>query len=305
MARKLKDIELEEVSLVDKGANRKKFLFFKQEGKPTPAKKLKKKINIIIDSDGTIGGTKIAVNKDELKDLRDFSFSFWGSDRDTSNPVSCSYSKFVETEDGFSRSETFYLSKGDAQMNEKIKEQLQEYFGEEEKIDFEKAEDAAAVIGALETVNEYQEDFPDDLKKAVGIIAKQAGLYVPPEVEKQDNKAGVEKAGAKLSKETLGKLQDALKTLKSILPQLEEKTEKKSEVEKAIGELTKKIEQFETKENGDTKDGIVDVIKELTKRLEVVEKGTGVKKSIDGQDDDDDNDDNTGKKWSSLSGKKS
>ncbi|KKL20995.1 hypothetical protein LCGC14_2449880, partial [marine sediment metagenome] len=62
MARDLKDIELHEVSLVDKGANKKKFLFFKQEGKPAP-KKLKKKINIVIDSDGTIGGTKIAVNK--------------------------------------------------------------------------------------------------------------------------------------------------------------------------------------------------------------------------------------------------
>ena len=37
MAIQLKDIELCEVSLVDKAANKKKFLFFKQEGKAAPA----------------------------------------------------------------------------------------------------------------------------------------------------------------------------------------------------------------------------------------------------------------------------
>ncbi|KKM48093.1 hypothetical protein LCGC14_1558000, partial [marine sediment metagenome] len=98
MARELKDIELHEVSLVDKGANKKKFLFFKQEEKPPAGKKLKKKINIVIDSDGTIGGTKIVINKDEIKGMRDFNFSFWSSDDVTKN-VSCSYSKVVETED--------------------------------------------------------------------------------------------------------------------------------------------------------------------------------------------------------------
>ena len=65
-ARELQNIHTNEVSLVDKAANNKSFLFFKQEGtKPatTGSKKLKKNINIVIDSDGTIGGTKISVNR--------------------------------------------------------------------------------------------------------------------------------------------------------------------------------------------------------------------------------------------------
>jgi len=297
--RDLKDIELHEVSLVDRAANKKKFLFFKQEEKPA-SKKLKKKINIVIDSDGTVGGTKISVNKDTLEDLSAFNFSFW-SEQESSRAVSCSYSKFVETDDGFSRSETFYLSKGDLQMDKKTKEQLEEYFGKDENIDFEKAEESDAITKALVTVNEYREDFPDDLKKAVGLIAKQAGLYAPQKVEKpEDNKAGVEKSGAKLSKDTLKKITDALAALKSILPELKENTEKKSDVEKAIEGITKSIEDLEKKQDDTTKDKLTKIIEDLTKRLQVVEKGTGIKKSLDGQDNDGDSDKD--KKWPSISG---
>lgn len=316
MTRELKDIEVKEVSLVDKAANKKKkYLFFKQEGKSTKAtnKKLKKKINIVIDSDGTIGGTKIAVNKDELKNLRDFNFSFWSREMDDLRAVSCSYSKFVETEDGFSRSETFYLSKGDAEMDEKIQKQLEEYFGEE-KVDFEKAEESDVITKSLETVNEYQEEFPDDLKKAVGVIAKQAGFcdtIISKILEKkQAGKTGVEKVGAKFSKETLSKLNDlvaAIKALEEVLPK--EGTEKsdkgsdeESELKKTITELTKSIEKLEDKKDDKAKDELTKTLAELTKRLEVIEKGTGVKKGIEGQDDDDDSDGE--KKWPSFSGKK-
>ncbi len=300
MARELKDIELKEVSLVDKAANKKKFLFFKQEGKQAAPKKLKKKINIVIDSDGTIGGTKIVINKDEIKNMRDFNFSFWSSD-DISKNVSCSYSRVVETEDGFSRSETFYLSKGDSKMNKDIEKQLKDYFSENEEVDFEKASDDDSIAKALETVNEYKGDFPDDLKKAVGLIAMQSGLYMPQKIEKkEDKKTDVEKAGAKLSKDTLKKIQDALLALKSILPELKANTEKSSGVEKSVEELRKQIEQLENKEDDDTKDELTKTLAELTKRLETVEKGTGVKKSIESQDNN--SSDNDGKKWPSFSG---
>ncbi len=308
MARELKDIELSEVSLVDKAANKKKFLFFKQEGKK-PSKKLKKKINIVIDSDGTIGGTKIAVNKEDIENLRDFSFSFW-SNEDMGRAVSCSYSKVVETDDGFSRSETFYLSKGDAQMNKEIKEQLEKYFEGQDEIDFEKAAESDVIIKSLATVLEYQAEFPDDLKKAVGIVAKQAGFcdtVITKMLEKKaanddGKKADIEKAGAKLSKDTLKKITDALAALKAILPAMKENTEKsdQSEVEKSIAALTKQIEGIEKKKDDGTKDKLTKILKELTDRLAVVEKGTGVKKSVEGQDDDDD--DNTDKKWPSFSG---
>jgi len=307
-ARSLKDIKLNEVSLVDKAANKKKFLFFKQvdgaEKKPS-AKKLKKKINIVIDSDGTIGGTKISVNKDELKDLKDFSFYFY-SDNDVSRAVSCSYSKFVETDDGFSRSETFHLSKGDLKMDEKIEKQLKAYFGEDTEIDFEKAEENDVIIKSLETVNDYRGEFPDDLEKAIGIIAKQAGLYVPQKTEKtekKDDKTDLEKAGAKLSKETLKKIVEALAALKSILPQLAEKTEKKdddkSEVEKEIEKITKALEQLEKDKEKGTESELTKALATLAERLATVEKNTGTKKSIDSQDDDEE-EENKDIKWKSF-----
>jgi len=298
MSRKLTDIELQEVSLVDKAANKKKFLFFKQEDESAKhgSKKLKKKINIVIDSDGTIGGTKISVNGDELEDLKDFNFSFW-SGVDSSNPVSCSYSKSVETEDGFSRSETFYLSKGDLQMNENIKKQLENYFGENKDVDFEKAEDDSAIIKALETVNEYQGDFPDDLKKAAGVIAKQAGLYSCIKTEGQvSNETNVEKAGAKLSKETLKKITDALATLKSIIPQLTEKSDETTTT-KTIEELKKSVEQLEKRKDDASQNELTKTLIELAERLETVEKSTGVKKSVQGQDDETNDGD---RKWTSF-----
>lgn len=314
-ARSLKDITLAEVSLVDKAANKKKFLFFKQEKEQATdakkkAKKLKKKINIVIDSDGTVGGTKIVLNKEELKDLRDFSFSFWG-DSDMDRAVSASYSKFVENDDGFSRSETFYLSKGNVKMDAKIQEQLKEYFGEEE-IDFEKASENEAIVKALKTINEYKEDFPDDLKSAVAEIAKQAGMYSPQKVEKkeEENKDEVKKAGAKLSKDSLKKITDALATLKSLLPALKEDAgnTEKSDVEKSISELTTTIEQLEKKNDKETEketdSKLTKVLTDLTKRLETVEKGTGVKKSLDDQDNDDEEVNKTGeKRWPSFESK--
>jgi len=299
MARSLKDIETTEISFVDKPAIKKKFLFFKQEklaGKSQAGSKTKqKKITIGIESDGTVGGTKIVVNGDELKDLRDFMFSFFlGEDR--RNPVSCSYSKFVETEDGFKRTETFYLSKGDEVMNPELVELLKEYLGDEFDAEkFEKAEKLSdkalnAIKGALKLVNKYKADFPDDLKKVVGVLAKYAGYGYGYPAKKED----VEKAGAKFSKETLEKLKkaiEALEALKAVLPELKEQTEKSgtenSDIKKSIEEITKKIEAIEKGKQDGEKDELTETLKGLTERLEVVEKGTGVKKSIKGQDDDD------------------
>jgi len=301
MGRKLKNISLQEISMVDKPASKKQFLFFKQEGKPAPAKKLKKKINIVIDSDGTVGGTKIQANGDTLGKLRDFSFSFYRGD-EIGSPVSCSYSTLVETDDGFSRAETFYLSKGDLIMDEEIKKQLDEYFGEDAEVDFEKAEENTAVVEALVTVNEYREELPDDLKKAVGTIAKQAALYHPSAPEKKE-KDTIKKAGAKLSKDTRDKLEAAmaaLESLKSILPTAEKSDENdEGDLKKKIADLTKSITDIEKKKDETTKEELTQTLDSLTARLKKVEETTGVKKSVVGQDDS--TDDGTKKLWPSIS----
>lgn len=314
-ARELKNIELKELSYVDKAANKKKFLFFKQEGKPEIGSLSKKtKISVAIESDGTAGGTKIKLNGDDLGKMRDFNFSFYGTEKDS--PVSCSYSKIVESTDGFSRTETFYLSKGEIKMNETIAKLLKKYFNEEE-IDFEEIakmddEVVKSVNSALEVVTQYKADFPEDLEKAVGILAKQAGLRCGYTVEKKENKEGLEKAGAKLSKDTLAKIQAAVKALEAlqaILPEAKEKSGKEDpELKKSIEELTKSIAQLEGKND---KEELVKMVKDLSERIKTVEEGTGVKKGVEGQDDDDDDDDDKdkdkdkGKKlWPSLSARK-
>jgi len=320
-ARKLKDIELKEISYVDKAATKKRFLFFKQEGKPKTGSLSKKtKINAAIESDGTASGTKIKMNGDDLGKLRDFNFSFYGIEKDAA--VNCSYSKIVKSSDGFSRTETFYLSKGEIKMNKEIAKLLKKYFDEEE-IDFEKIakmddETVKSVNSALEVAIQYKADFPEDLEKAVGILAKQAGLRCDYSVKKQDEdedededegKDAVKKAGAKLSKDTLAKIQAAVKALEAlqaILPdEAKKSSEENPELKKSIEELTKSITQLEGKND---KEELVKMVKNLSERIKTVEESTGVKKGVEGQDDDDDDDDNVDteskKLWPSLSTRK-
>jgi len=336
-ARELTDLDIQEVSLVDKAANNKKFLFFKAAGEDKPAgsksKKLKKKINMVIDTDGTIGGTKISVNKEELKNLRDFSMYYYG-DGDDSRAVSISYSKFVEGDDGFSRSETFYLSKGDSKMkvNKDIEKALQDYFGEDITIDFEKVAEVGEITKALGTINEYRGDFPDDLRGAVRLIAKQAVQFVPGTVAEEGNEH-VAKAGAKLSKDTMKKITDALNTLKSLVPSLKEKADDAeddplakalagiskqleglgAEGEAATGDdalaktlegITKQLAKLEGKSEGEGEDtDLAKSLKAIGKRLATIEKETGVKKSITDQDDNDDDEEGIEKsdtKWPSF-----
>jgi len=91
---KLRDINVKEVSLVDLPANKQPFLFFKREGaKESQFVKAKKKIKIEIESNGTVGGTSIAVNGENLGKLRSFDFSFYGSD--PKSTINASYSKSI------------------------------------------------------------------------------------------------------------------------------------------------------------------------------------------------------------------
>ncbi|MBA7527669.1 hypothetical protein ES705_19847 [subsurface metagenome] len=345
MPRHLKDIEPNEVSFTDLPATKKRFLFFKrdmqrlfekyQDSPDTHKRKFiiekkNKKINISIESDGTIKGSKIIVNGEEIKNLQDFHFSFYkprggeGKEIAGISPISCSYSKITETEDGFKHSDTFYLSKSEMEVNmmdKDLKELLDSYFGEEVSFDteeFEKAElsDKAlnALKGALNLVNKYKADFPDDLKKAVGVLAKYASYgYGYPAKKKEEE--DINKSGKTLSKDTVGKvknvvkvfneLQSVIKALNELLPEEDQKKLKKSdategkdadeEFKDALDEVTNIAKKLEGKlEEKDQ------TIEKLNKRLETVEKEKGIKKSIDGQDDDDEG--KSEKKWGSFGG---
>jgi hypothetical protein len=201
-------------------------------------------------------------------------------------------------------------------MDPELKKLLDDYFGEEVKLDteeFEKAKlsDAAlnSLKGALNILNKYKADFPADLKDAIGVLAKYSSYgygygYPAKKEEKKDEK--VEKSGRVLSKDTITKIKNIVKALNDLLPDIDKLEEvKKSDnviegkdaieefkkaLEDGMSEITKKLE-----ESLKDKDQIIE---KLSKRIEVVEKEKGIKKGIEGQDDD--NNDAPKKKWTSF-----
>jgi hypothetical protein len=298
--RELKDIKLKEVSFVDKPANQRSFLFFKREHERI-VKLLEKakKIKIEIESDGTANGTKVIINGDDLGELRDFNFNFWKGN-DEKSPVACSYSKVVDSEGGFKRTETFHLSKGNNVMDEKTLKALQKYLGVD-NVNFEKSDDEEALQKAIVLITKnYKESFPQDLEKAVAVLAKCA-------VGRIEEKDSIEKAGAKFSKDTIAKLKAIISAAESLKQLIEtssgkkdstEKAENKDnpEVNKGIEELTKSIEAMkeivEKKDSKEEEDNpltkLTKAVEEMSQRLQKVEKGGTLKKGIEGQDGDDD-----------------
>ena len=296
--KKLKDIKLSEVSFVDKPANMQNFVFFKND-EGIEFDKETKQVSIGIESDGTGKGTKVTINGKIVKSLTSFYFSMFGTGE--YDMVECKYSKAVGDKDGFKRSETFHLSKGDMNM-EKIKELLKAYFGED--IDIEKKVEKEKFEKALELVTEtYQEDFPEDLEKAIGVIIKSA--CVPP--------VDVEKVGAKFSKEAMKKMQAVIDALNAIISGAS-KTEKAlpEEVTKQLEILTKAVAEVtaeppEKTEAEKTLEKMTKTMDDIQKRVEGIEKESPTSKSISTEDtkpDDDDNNTNEDDLGTHADGKK-
>ena len=101
--KKLKNMSIEEVSLVDRPANKRKFLLIKREDEIT---------ELTIKTDGTFDGTTLTVNGEKVKDLKAFWFMLWPPDDFDDGMVSGSYT--VTETDGaeFDRETTFNLKKG-------------------------------------------------------------------------------------------------------------------------------------------------------------------------------------------------
>lgn len=315
-SRKMKDIKLKEVSLVDRPANLRPFLMFKQDGKSESDSllKAKKKINIEITSDGTKSGTSITINKEKIDKLRSFNFSVWESD-DEKAAVNCSYSKLIEEEGGFQRTETYYLAKGDSPMDERIAKLLKTFFGDKE-VKVEKSELNEATIveieKALTTINSYSEEMPDELVAAIGMLGIQAGQGYNPVAKTEDD---IEKKGAKLSKDTVKQLNAIIASAQAMLPkdELDDGNTKKvdtTDVEKMVKGLTDTVAELtgklEKKESTEQLEGLSKTLGEITERLKKVEsKPAATKKSIDGNEELGDDGKpvkkDEGLKWPSLS----
>jgi len=258
-------------------------------------------LKLSIESDGTVKGTRILVNGNALTDLQDFNFYFYNAkDKNDVSPVSCSYSKITSEENKFRHTETFYLVKGVNIMDDELAKLLQEYFGEEAKIDFTKAElsDEAlkAIKEALSTVNKYRKDFPKDLQDAVGTLAKYAGYgYGYPAKKTKD---AVSKAGAKFSKDTLEKLKkaiEALEALRSVLPEPKQKSMSNADSDEVLNGVLEKISKSIESLEEHTNKQQATKLEAIAKRLEEIEKGVGIRKSVEGQDSEDDDDDSKDK----------
>jgi hypothetical protein len=296
--RDLKNIKLNEVSIAGTPANEKEFLFAKQ-----------KKFKIEIDSDGTIGGTNISLDGEDIGSVQSFNFSVWNdTGRKASDPVNCSYTKFVEDGSGFKRSENYYLAKGVKIMNGNIKKMVQDYFGEDEKIDFEKQVefDDKAVESAMAVICKYKPEFTNELTDAVGAILKQASTGIVVDLAK---------SGARFSKDTLEKIKKviaALKELEGMVPGEDDKGVQKSDdtaLTAATEQLNKALEKITALEKnvaGSEKESeVVKAVQALTARIDAIEKKTSVKKGIQGQDDTEDlSKGNEEAKWPSISGSK-
>lgn len=316
--RKLRNIHTKEVSLVERPASEVPFLFFKQKGKSNKDSSSKKtKLIIGIESNGTAKGTKVTINGDVMKSLRDFSFSFWGGmsdDKDT--PVSCSYSKVVEATDGFKRTESFYLSKGEFEVDE-LKELVRKYIGDDD-LTFEKSTDEEvmeALTSSIKTITGYKEDFPEDLEKAIGIIAKQMVSATAP-VKKEEGEAetkpkegedegeggGEEEGENKEEIEKIKRIRALVKELDGLLPKKEARklADVEKSIQKTIAGLTKAVEDMK-KSNPKESEELKKSLDSINKRLKTVEETAGVKKSVDGQEEESGGGEDGEKKWPSLS----
>jgi hypothetical protein len=308
----LSNIKIKEVSLVDLPANKLPFLFFKRDGaKVSQFVKAKKKITIEIESNGMVGGTKVKVNGDDLGKLRSFDFSFYGDD--PKQAIHASYSKVTESVDGFSRTETYYLTKGKP-MNEKTLKALKKYLGTDE-IDFEKKVDEEEIQKAITLISEhYQDSFPEDLVNAVGVIAKCAASSYAVKTE------DVAKAGARLSKDMIKKLKAIIEALAGLMPDESQFTSTKksdtdgetSELEKQIAELKEAIVKLDPAKKDDDKSSLTELtkqLKEVSESVSALEKGDATKKGITGDDTDNDEPKGAGEKgeilWKSFQPQKS
>jgi len=305
---KLSHIELDEISLVDLPANKKKFLFKKAAD----------------------------------KDARGYLICDCGHKEALIDFLKSASEECPNCGENLMESATKIIFKGKKIMK-KLSDLLIEFIGEDELTDdevekFEKADKklaadvSKAIRRALNILNKF-EDFPDDVKESIDTLAKYAAFGYPTtkkkdkeDEEDEEDEKDLEKAGAKLSKATMeliksvvekGKpLDKAIKALAALVQKdagksaellvIEEKMDELTEkLDKALAKKKKKIkkekkeedeeededkdeeeDEEEDEDEDETKDAEKEV-KKLKKRIKALEEKKGTKKSLKGQDDED------------------
>ena len=187
--RKLTDPTIEEVSLVDRGANLRTFFFVKNLSKnqendtPVPYDFSKANADIKIESNGTVEGTTIKIN-DKVIDPTDFSFSLYSYDWE--KDVYCSYVLEDTAEKGeFSTTRRYVLQKStpnDTDDTEKTKktENLKKSVStiqdviKEAKLDHMGEDEIADLAKSLDVLADYKDLVPPEASEAIDVLTKMA-----------------------------------------------------------------------------------------------------------------------------------
>jgi len=202
--RRLRDIEVDEVSFVDHPANQKPFLFWKRNGEVDIDKK-DLDLKVVLETKGSPENTSISVNGSKLDNPVAFSLYYYPIGTDNVS-VACEYgiASKGETNGGFASTRHYRLSKnagnkedqGDA--DEVDIEVLKDFIGPVDEMSKDLAHVLADRVGIIKT---YIEDCPADLVSAVRDVVKLAtSIEVEDidekEVEKMADEKGEAAAGA-------------------------------------------------------------------------------------------------------------
>ena len=277
--RQLKNMDIEEVSLVDRPANKRKFLLIKREdGEIT---------ELTIKTDGTVDGSSLSVNGEEVKDLKAFWFALWPSDDFDEGMMSGSYT--VSETDGteFDRETTFNLTKGMNTMKEiKLAALLKSLNVEPASLTEERTQELESLLKFVPLMP------PDDGASALNVIkASLVKEEAPAEVEEPP--AEVPAEVDETSPEDIAAIRSAMAMLNDKLPEQERSVLKAAEADPLALVLAaiEKLGQTDkpgtsTEDTATSDDAIPDSVQNILKRLIKVEKTTGVSEDEEPDDED-------------------
>lgn len=270
--RQLKNMNINEVSLVDRPANKRKFLLIKREdGEIT---------ELTIKTDGTSDGTTLSVNGGPVDALKSFWFSLWPADDFDEGMMSGSYT--VSETDGaeFDRETTFNLKKGMETME--LGKVLKSLGISPDSVSEEKVEDLESLLKFIDLMP------PTDAASALNIIKASLVKEEASEQEEQEEETPAETAD--MPPEKVVEIRSAMAELNAMLPESEQselKTEEQDKMDRVLAAIEglKKGDGEKPKEDEDTPP---DTVADILKRLSKVEETTGVAKDEDEEDEDGD-----------------
>ncbi len=288
----LRRITVKEVSVVDAPAIGRTWLFLKSDLK-------KGKVSFSVESDGTLAGTKIAVDGKEIEDLKSFYFNYFKPDRDEElyiDPISCSYTVTGDATDSF-ESLTYNLTKAEgklkmdyAKLGAFVKALTSQDVTEEQ---FKKMDQGT--LDELSILSQYEGQMPKDLAKAVGHFLKiDVETPADPPEKKPDDKKSDKPADSDdvPDKEKLIALRDQLTVLidgekpepaggsaevLKLLKGIDARLVVVEKVEKPTTEPKDEPKPKPSDTDSETKE-ILELLKGIDTRLVVVEKSSGIEK---------------------------